>query len=154
MVAGFQDDLDSEDEADGTASPAIVTAGRDDIEISSDENEDAKERTVDRPVIGTARNVDTSLSSYCDNTTTTPGAENIRNSENTFADKTRNPVTQKTLADSDSSDDEDAAPAITVLPDEDISDDNDDAVSQKPAENEAVTDVKKANLCCDKMFLR
>ena len=168
MVAGFQDDLDSDDvELSETFTKPTATQSQN-IDLSSD-NEDSQKDVDDiqaKPVI----QPDLDLDSDADNSVLNDNEPSIQrtplnvylSSGNQSSLKTMIKDTEKKASDtkessfsaivnepdSDESNDEQCGnPTVTVLADEDISDD--DTTSSKPVDSGLATDTTQVIYCFD-----
>ena len=167
MVAGFQDDLDSDDEAElskASAKPSLSTIPSQDVELSSDDEED-KDKNDDiqnNPVITPDEDLDVATNPVMPNfrepiTQRTPVNANqtsgnqihlesvTKDTDKKESDKrggSRSMASAKVKDSDDSSedDDEEEASAVTVFADEDLSDD-DTTTSSKPVDSGLATDT-------------
>ena len=165
MVAGFQDELDSDDEAElskASAKPTLSTIPSQDVDLSSDDDEDKDKNDgiPIQPVIMPDEDVDLDADSVTPNTKKPTTQRTLLNANQTSGNQVNlesvTKDTSKKESDRKSSssmasanrqennesseDDDDEAPAVTVLADNDISDD-DTTTSGKPVDSGLATDT-------------
>ena len=164
MVAGFQDDLDSDDDVQlskTSTKPSLPAIPSQDIDLSSDneDNIDNKDNDIQaRPVIQSDLDLDSDADSRIPNYNEPPKQRTPLNvqlsSGKECSLKTMTEDTEKKASDTkglsfsavvnepdseESNDEQNGNPAVTVLADEDISDD--DTTSSKPVDSGLATDT-------------
>ena len=167
MVAGFQDDLDSDDEAElskASAKPSLSTIPSQDVELSSDDEEDKgkNDDIQNNPVITPDEDLDVATNPVMPNLKEPITQRTLVNANQTSGNQVHlESVTKDTgkkesdkqggfrsmasakvkdRDDSSEDDDEEEAPAVIVLADEDLSDD-DTTTIRKPVDSGLATDT-------------
>ena len=179
MVAGFQDDLDSDDEIEisqTSAKPAIPSK---DIDLSSDNEDERKDDDDmgDKPVISpdldfdpgadnnTLKDIEPSKQRTLVNANISSGNQLSLTKTSDNAEKKNRDMEQSNISavennsdSEESKDEEDKNPAVTILADEDVSDD--DTASSKPVDSGLATDTtqvtfllfKSLQLCRSRIY--
>lgn len=160
MVAGFQDELDSEDEAEvskASAKPSLSTIPSQDLSLSSDNDEendgadDAQskpviisdgDRDIDAAVVAMPKYDESVLQRTSQNVNQTSGTRETIGKDTEGSKK----VSSENLDSDDSSVDNEDTPAVTVLADEDLSEDDATTSSSKPADSGLATDTTQVRV--------